>query len=112
MRLWVLSDLHLELTTPGWALPSGAARPEFDVLVVAGDLIPRMERGVKWLAEQVPDRPVVYVAGNHEFYGEDERRSVEKAKAAAAGTSVHVIQNETVRIGSVKFAGATLWVDF
>ncbi|MCK1365179.1 metallophosphoesterase [Bradyrhizobium sp. 62] len=111
MRLWILSDLHLELTQ-GWDLPSGSDRPEFDVLVIAGDLIPRMERGVRWLAERVPDRPVVYVAGNHEFYGGDERRGVEKAKAAAAGTSVHVLQNETVRIGSVTFAGATLWVDF
>ena len=44
--LWILSDLHLELTR-GWDLPSGDARPRFDVLVVAGDLIPRMERGVE-----------------------------------------------------------------
>jgi predicted phosphodiesterase len=111
MRLWILSDLHIELTQ-GWDLPSGVDRPEFDVLVIAGDLIPRMERGVKWLAQHVPDRPVIYVAGNHEFYGEDEGRGVEKAKQAAAGTSVHVIQNETVRIGTVTFACATLWVDF
>jgi 3',5'-cyclic AMP phosphodiesterase CpdA len=45
MPLWILSDLHLEFT-PGWELPSADARPRFDVLVVAGDLIPRMERGV------------------------------------------------------------------
>ena len=68
MRLWILSDLHLELTR-GWDLPSGAARPDFDVLVIAGDLIPNMERGVAWLAERVTDRPVVYIAGNHEFMG-------------------------------------------
>jgi hypothetical protein len=40
--LWILSDLHLELTR-GWDLPSADARPRFDVFVVAGDLIPRME---------------------------------------------------------------------
>ena len=77
--LWILSDLHLELTR-GWDLPSGDARPRFDVLVVAGDLVPRMERGVAWLRERVPDRPVIYVAGNHEGYGCDVDRTVEKAK--------------------------------
>src|ERR1700704_61733 len=68
--LWILSDLHLELTR-GWDLPSGDARPRFHILVVAGDLVPRMERGVKWLRERVPDRPVIYTAGNHEGYGCD-----------------------------------------
>jgi hypothetical protein len=38
MLLWVVSDLHLELTR-GWDLPSGGARPQFDLLVVAGDLM-------------------------------------------------------------------------
>lgn len=70
MRLWIVSDLHVELTR-GWDLPSGENRPEFDVLVVAGDLVSRMERGVKWLLDRVPDKPVIYVAGNHEAYGGD-----------------------------------------
>ncbi|WP_409192014.1 metallophosphoesterase [Bradyrhizobium sp. RDM4] len=65
MRLWIMSDIHLELTR-GWDLPAGDARPDFDVMIVAGDLIPRAERGVRWLLERVPDRPVIYVMGNHE----------------------------------------------
>jgi hypothetical protein len=56
--LWILSDLHLELTR-GWDLPLGEAPPHLDVMVVAGDLIPRMERGVAWLLERVTDRPVI-----------------------------------------------------
>jgi predicted phosphodiesterase len=111
VRLWILSDLHLELTR-GWDLPSGADRPDFDVLVIAGDLVPKMERGVAWLRERVPDRDVIYIAGNHEAYGVDVDRTVEKAREAAAGTSIHVIQNETVRLGDVTFAGCTLWTDF
>ena len=81
MRLWILSDLHLELTR-GWDLPSGADRPDFDVLVVAGDLVPKMERGVAWLAERVTDRAVVLIAGNHEFYGVDVDRTVEKVRVS------------------------------
>ncbi|WP_371259238.1 metallophosphoesterase [Bradyrhizobium sp. WSM1743] len=73
----------MELTR-GWDLPAGDARPQFDVLVIAGDLIPRMERGVTWLLERVPDRPVIYVAGNHEFYGTDIDRTVEKAAFGSA----------------------------
>lgn len=111
MLLWILSDLHVELTR-GWDLPARDARAQFDVLVVAGDLIPRAERGVRWLLERVQDRPVIYVMGNHEAYGTDIQRTLEKAKDAAAGTNVHVLENETVRIEGVTFAGATLWTDF
>lgn len=106
-----MSDLHLELTR-GWDLPSGRTRPAFDVLIVAGDLVPRMERGVKWLLERVPDHPVIYIAGNHESYGTDIDRTFEKAKAAAAGTNVRALENETVRIGNVTFVVCTLWTDF
>lgn len=111
MRIWTMSDLHLELTR-GWDLPAGEARPQFDVLVVAGDLVPRMERGVTWLLERVTDKPVIYIAGNHEGYGADIDRTVEKAKIAAEGTNVHVLQDETVTIDGVTLVGATLWSNF
>lgn len=110
-RIWVLSDLHMELTR-GWDLPAPDERPEFDVLVIAGDLTTGMERGVAWIQERVTDRPVVYIAGNHEAYGADIDRTVERARAAAADTNVHVLQNEAVVIGGTTFIGATLWTDF
>src|ERR1700722_13027695 len=111
MRLWIQSDLHVE-PRRGWDLPAADARPRFDVLVIAGDLITRMERGVAWLRERVPDCAVIYVPGNHESYGCDVDRTVEKAKQAAEGSKVFVLQNEAIQIGSVTFAGATLWTDF
>jgi hypothetical protein len=76
VRIWPISDVHLE-SSHGWDLPSGDARPSFDAMVLAGDLVPRMERGVKWLLERVPDRPVIYVPGNHEAYGTDIDRTLE-----------------------------------
>ena len=111
MRLWIQSDLHLELTR-GWDLPAVGDRPDFDVLVIAGDLIPRMERGVAWLLARVTDRPVIYVGGNHEFYGCDIDRTVEKARALAEGTNVHVMQNDSILIDGMTFIGATFWTDF
>jgi predicted phosphodiesterase len=111
MKLWLMSDTHLE-STKGWDLPPPDERPDYDVLVMAGDLIPRMERGVAWLLDRVSDRPCVYVHGNHEGYGTDLGRTIEKAKMAAAGTNVHVLERETIRLGDITFAGCCLWTDF
>jgi Icc-related predicted phosphoesterase len=111
VKLWVLSDLHMELTR-GWDLPALDARPQYDVLVVAGDLITRMERGVRWLRERVDRAAVVFVPGNHEFYGCDIDRTVEKARVAAAGSNIHILQNDAVTIDGITFIGATLWTDF
>lgn len=111
VRLWIVSDLHLELTR-GWDLPAAAARPDFDVMVVAGDLVTRMERGVEWLRSRVTARPVLFIPGNHEGYGCDIDRTVEKAREAAVGTNVRVMQNDVTVVDGVTFAGATLWTDF
>ncbi len=79
--------------------------------------MPAMDRGVRWILERVSDRPCVFVAGNHEAYGEDLGRTVQKARIAAAGTNVHVLENDVVHIddpvgGQVAFYGATGWTDF
>jgi predicted phosphodiesterase len=111
MKLWVGSDFHIEATR-GWDLPDANARPDFDAMIVAGDLVTRMERGVKWLLRRVTDRPVIYIAGNHEGWGTDLDRTIEKARIAAAGTNVHILENNSVTIGGTIFLGATGWTDF
>jgi predicted phosphodiesterase len=111
VRIWLLSDLHLELTR-GWDLPPVGERPDYDVLVIAGDLITRMERGVAWLLERVTDHHVIYVGGNHEPYGTDIDRTLEKARLAAAGTNVRVMERDAIEINGVTFLGAVGWTDF
>ena len=110
MRLWVLSDIHLESCE--WDLPPVDQRPDYDVMIVAGDLIPGMDRGVRWLAQRVHDRPVIYVGGNHEGYGTDIDRTVEKARQAALGTNVTVLQDDACVIDDTTFVGATFWTNF
>jgi predicted phosphodiesterase len=106
-----MSDLHVE-STSGWDLPPSRERPAFDVMIVAGDLMTRMERGVRWLLERVSDRTVLYVPGNHEAFGTDLDRTVEKARQAAAGTNVRILQNNSETIDDCLFVGATFWSDF
>lgn len=106
-----MSDLHVELTR-GWDLPPVGERPPFDVMIVAGDLVTRMERGVRWLLERVADRMVLYVPGNHEMFGADIDRTVEKARQAAAGSNIRILQNGSETIGDCLFVGATFWTDF
>jgi hypothetical protein len=77
--------------------------------------MPGFARGVRWLAERVDDHPVVVVAGNHEFYGRDLDREIDKARQAAFGTNVVVLEDEATMIGGddgVLVAGAVGWTDF
>ena len=64
MRLRVLSDLHLEHHDEGRVLP----HVEADVIILAGD-IHAGTQGLHWAAAQFANTPVLYVPGNHEFYG-------------------------------------------
>jgi predicted phosphodiesterase len=101
----VLSDLHLEQE------PFEAAEVEADVIVLAGDT-DRGTRGVEWAAGWARGRPVLYVAGNHEFYGHSLPDLIEELRAAAAGSTVRVLEHDEVHLDGVRFLGCTLWSDF
>jgi hypothetical protein len=55
---------------------------------------------------------VIYVGGNHEAYGVDIDITLAKAREAAAGTNVHILENDAVEIDGVIFLGAVGWTDF
>jgi predicted phosphodiesterase len=105
MKLYVLSDLHLEFApfTPPYV--------DCDVVVLAGDTDLKL-RGIRWAMETFPGKPILYVFGNHEFYGEKWPRLIEKGRMLAAGTNVRILENDTFEIDGWRFFGATLWSDF
>ena len=105
MRLHVLSDLHLEFE------PFTPPTVEADVVILAGD-VSTGRNGLKWALKTFPDRPVVYVLGNHEFYGQKLQKLIKELQELADGTNVHLLENGSFRIGDVVFLGATLWTDF
>lgn len=110
MKILLASDLHLELLQRRW---SGerliAPVPGADVLVLAGDIADgarAFELFAHW------PTPIIYVAGNHEFYGHAIEPMRAKMRQAAALNEIHFLENESVVIGGVRFLGTTLWTDY
>jgi len=61
MKVQLLSDLHIEFED--YSYPES----DCDVVVLAGDIHTK-DRGVKWAIDNIKDKPVIYVLGNHEYY--------------------------------------------
>jgi predicted phosphodiesterase len=105
VKVLVLSDLHTEFA------PFRPRATDADVVVLAGDIGTKLS-GIEMALAEFSDRPVIYVAGNHEYYGAALPRLTEKMRARAAGSNVHFLENEAVVIDGVRFLGCTLWTDF
>ncbi len=109
VRLWPISDLHL-MKGEGW--PAGQI-PEADVAVVAGDVTEGLVDAVGWLGQHLrPHMRVVFVAGNHEYWGTVHGRARDQGKVAAGITGVDLLDGDAVVIEGVRFVGATLWTDY
>ncbi|MBZ9798728.1 metallophosphoesterase [Mesorhizobium sp. ES1-4] len=113
MKLWVLSDLHSEFDSPMQKGNLGRM-PDADVCVVAGDVTNGCGNALRWLDRMIaPAMPVVYVAGNHEFYQDSVMEGLEWARVHAAECpNVHFLENDVAVIGGVRFLGCTLWTDY
>jgi len=105
MKLLILSDLHLEFSN----LPF--ADTEADVIILAGD-IAKNDQGIHWARAVWPTKEIIYIAGNHEFYGYNRLEVLARLRIAARETGVHFLDNEEVVIDDVRFLGATLWTNF
>jgi predicted phosphodiesterase len=103
MKLQVVSDLHLSVA--GYELPATAA----DWIVLAGD-IARPAQACAWA--QSLGKPVLYVAGNHEFYGSSLGTTLAALRTHAHGSRVHVLEHDELVADGVRFLGATMWSDF
>lgn len=64
MKIHVLSDLHIEFAP---FVPDPAAVEAADVIVLAGD-ISTGTQAIPWARKTFAAKPVIYIAGNHEFY--------------------------------------------
>ena len=109
-RLWVLSDLHYEAVP--YPQERWPRRPDFDVLVVAGDVFQGdPAQALRIVAQLADDRPSVFVMGNHEYWNGAVPADLEPAREEAARLGVTLLEGDEVEIGGLRFLGGTLWAD-
>lgn len=102
MRINYFSDIHLEFGS----VPRVST--DADVIVAAGDIGVGCQ-GLEWLKSL--GKPVIYVAGNHEFYGHDRQEMLAELRAMSVGTDVYFLENDQLIFCNVRFLGCTLWTD-
>ncbi|MHA6692524.1 metallophosphoesterase [Devosia sp. A449] len=113
--IWLISDLHMETSTFQLPpVPHGAK-----VLVVAGDVsedvVMSIETVARW--QESTRLPVIFVPGNHDFYGRDidnfEMQQRNGSLSDFAEYGLYVLHSgQTAVIAGTRFVGATLWTDF
>lgn len=104
MRFALYSDLHLEFAP--WDPPA----LDVDLVVLAGD-ISSHTRGLTW-APSAFEQPIVYVAGNHEYYDAHLGLLAELQSAQWEHADVHFLERRTFELAGVRFLGSTLWSGF
>jgi len=110
MLVKILSDLHLHPMHNNMRYTDHGEH----VCILAGDISEGM-RGVNWAIANIPQHiEVLYVPGNHEYYGFDYLEMIKNYEAfnAANDSHVRVLLNHLVDIKGYTFAGSTLWTDF
>lgn len=105
MRLHILSDLHIDYSVYEPRVVDA------DVIVLAGDIC-LGTRGIAWARQAWPDKEIVFVPGNHEYYRSEIGIENEQMAWADKIYGVHVLNRGEVVLGGVRFLGATLWTDF
>ena len=106
MRLHVVSDLHIEFSNYELQVQ------EADVLVLPGDIgvgLTGLDYAGKYKKHY---RHVLYVPGNHEFYGHHLSKLSLEMKKMAQMNGVTLLDNDIINIDGVNFIGSTLWTDF
>lgn len=114
MKIRLLSDLHTEFRLPYKTHQMSEYRGE-DVLVLAGDIASgatNTQTVIKHFLDCGFPR-VVYVPGNHEYYG-NSIKHFDDAMIDFAETTrgVHFLRPGMVDIDGILFCGGTLWTNF
>ncbi len=110
MKLLLYSDLHLDLQPLELQLDP-ALLASTDIVVLAGDIAEGV-KGMHWARTTFPDHPIIYVDGNHEFYGDHWDRHIDVMRTLASALDVQYLECDTLSYGGVRFLGCTLWTDF
>lgn len=116
IRIQVASDLHLQHWGPATFEPLLAElQTDADVLVLPGDVVDLRPRDLLWSAARLNDFAaiyphVVYVPGNHEFYGTSIPAGLDALSEMKLLPNVHALKTGHVtEISGHRFLGSTMW---
>jgi predicted phosphodiesterase len=110
MKILILSDLHIEF---GYFFIPELENEKETVVVLAGDIgLVKKEYTYRDFIADTCDRfkKVIWVMGNHEFYGANFPTALAKVwNATLDHTNLEVVDKETIVINDIAFVCATLW---
>lgn len=112
MKIFYASDIHSEYMRYPEVPRFGH---DADIIVLAGDIGVGVQANsyVSAVAADYPGAHIIWVAGNHEFYGgELDGRLEEFRRFAQSQPRIHFLENSKLEIDGVEFLGCTLWTDF
>lgn len=112
MKIYFASDIHSEYFKYV-DIPAVDIIPP--VIVLAGD-IGVADQTLDFLlsvAASFPHSDIVWIAGNHEFYGTNIETQLDKFRRfSAAHPRIHFLENSRIELHGITFLGCTLWTDF
>jgi predicted phosphodiesterase len=115
MRIQLLSDVHVEFLADAGVDFVRLLEPEgVDVLVLAGDIAvgPGIVSALGLFCERYDHSTVVYVHGNHEYYGADRATVVGHTREAVrANRNLIWLDSDMAEIGGQRFIGGPLWFE-
>lgn len=108
MKVQLLTDLHLEFRNHGFEFDYQGE----DVTLLGGDIAVGAKNIINELDKFNRGQQIVYIFGNHEFYGHDFDQVRKEVKDAYKGTNFHVLDNDAFTWQDTTFLGTTLWTNF
>ena len=112
MKFRLISDTH-NYCDPTYRLHRTETENE-EILLLAGDIDDNKNERLKVFLQNCSSRfkEVVYISGNHEYYGSNIIRNHEKLKEICSEFgNVHYLNNQSYTVGDVVIIGCTLWTN-
>ena len=120
MKIQLLSDLHLEFLNKEQVEKLAnkiSYNTSVDVLILSGDIcclssksIDNLYTFLDVIEDSYPD--IIYVLGNHEYYGTSEQEIHELGhKISKKYSHLHILENTSIVLGDITFYGTTLWFE-
>jgi predicted phosphodiesterase len=118
MKIQLLSDLHNEFIRNGktsaqhkWS--GSISETDADLIILAGD-IDTGTKGAEWALSEAErlEKPIVYVPGNHEYYGQEYFATVAAISRLCEDSAVHCLNPGVYVQAGLRIISATLWTDY